>query len=223
MLSGANSTFMARPERGLRRALPPGTSLLRGACRVCAACRPSARHPGAEEAATAPEWARTGLSLGWEGAPGLRLEAANHAPGLGSSCGARGALAGAPHWAQGWTRGVTWQPARARRRRLLQLRPRPGISTGLVDSTGGLLCARLQHPPLNPPLPPRVSAAGKGLGSPTSWRKAQELGSLELGTHLFVGLCSPHHPQTLGPPHLCVSDSYTNPGKLSLIHSKDIY
>ena len=63
----------------------------------CSAGPAGVRPSGAEEAVTAQDWARTGLGLGWEGAPGLRLGAnKSRASGLGSSCGARSALADSP-------------------------------------------------------------------------------------------------------------------------------
>ena len=140
ILRGANSTFMARPRREWLRARPPGTLLFCGDSGVCAAFPPGVGHRGAEETAASAatrEWARTGLGLGWEGAPELRLGAANHTQRGGGAAAAPGthwlARPGAgesvPRWAQETESGVSWQPAPTRQRRFLQPRQRTGIST----------------------------------------------------------------------------------------------
>lgn len=94
---------------------------------------------------------------------------------------ARGALTGAPR-----------RPREAERDPLAA-RPEPGSvgSWHLAESLGSplesaycsqdrSLCARLQHPPLNPPLPLNPPRLGKDSfqESPTTWREAWELGSV---------------------------------------------
>lgn len=140
----------------------------------------------------APEPAGAGLCLGWEGAPGPRLGAANQArPGPGAAgapwahwLARPGAGDSAPRGAPGTPRKISWLPATARPRELLQPSRGLGSPPGSVDRSSS---APLQHPPLNPPLPLNHPPAGGKRGTWLLW---------EQGTHPFTGLCPPYHPKT---------------------------
>lgn len=85
----------------------------------------------------APGPAGAGLCLGWEGAQGPRLGAANQArPGPGAAgapwahwLARPGAGDSAPRGAPGTPRRISWLPATARPRELLQPSRSPGVST----------------------------------------------------------------------------------------------
>lgn len=161
----------------------------------------------------------------WAGAGGCQ----SRAPAPGSSWRAQGALAGsrerretAPCWAQETPRGISWLPAGARQRGLLQpaALPRPWdlhrdlITVQRIDS----LCARLQQPPLNPPLPlnlccwRRVSSRNR----PPAGGRRRILLPWEQGTHMLV--CDPRNTPNSGAGGSVLRllpDSW----KSSLIHS----
>lgn len=91
-------------------------------------------------------------------------------------------------------------------------------------------CARLQHPPFNPPLPlnPLLLEKGWFKNSPASWRKAQDSASLGARhSHVYWSVTPTLPPNSgggedWGPGLLTFvsSDSYLSPGNLHLfIHS----
>lgn len=159
MLRGANSTFMARPGRGQpaaawNLAAPQRPREMRGRIRAPRGV-PAERRGGGGGG----PGAHGGWTLSWlggrarAGAGGCQ----SRAPWPRSSWSARGALVGsrerresAHRRAQGTPRGVSWLPAGARKRGR-----GPGIPPGSTAccSADRSPCARVQHPPLNPPLP----------------------------------------------------------------------
>lgn len=140
----------------------------------------------------APEPAGAGLCLGWEGAQGPRLGAANQArpaPEQLARPGRIGWRARAPATAlrvghPGHREGSAGCPPQPGPVSSCSLAEALGSPPGSVDRSSS---APLQHPPLNPPLPLNHPPAGGKRGTWLLW---------EQGTHPFIGLCPPHHPKT---------------------------
>lgn len=136
-------------------------------------------------AVAAPERTGAGLCLGWEGAPGPRLGAANQArPGPGAAGAPRAHWQARPGASDSAARSAPGTPPR----RI------SGLPATALGSPPGSDCwaagrsprAPLLHPPLNPPLPPNRPPEG---GKRATWLLWEQ------GTRMFIGLRPPTPPQ----------------------------